>query len=899
MLSALNLMATAQPSQQRSSTASVSFGPLSIRKVPTFAHTVNVADVNNDGLNDLSIGTGYYLFEYAQNGFGSLNEPTMYRFGTVTCMDVNDLNGDGLPDIVVGGATSGESWNEDVDSIKVFFQTDTKNLRKGKTLYSSKGVAGVATGDFNNDGLNDIITGHWASDTIRVFYQRPYGRFDSSIVIPAHHTLAASASLVAGDFNSDGLLDVIQNSSSSWTGISFLAQQQDGSLQYAGSYQSQYPLGQLVAGDFNHDGRMDVAGSYPYNYPIAAIYVFLQDSSGQILNTPTIYPTFHIPYQIQAGDFDSDGLTDLAVIHAGWERISIYRQNTGGAFDAPLAMNTPYINIVPGGLAVGDINNDGRSDLSIVDAGGWGLMMYLNQSTQAIARKSVVNGSLESSRIDRRIPIVGSKHAGSSTKFASFSSSSRFVEQSTLSPVVPDIYDVNGQKMNRSAHRNSDPQHAETMTSKYPKISLNDAKETDNLGAQIQSVLADTIQFVYDSVRFGMAAPNCVSITDLNNDGRNDIVITINTPHEASNHPFFIYYQDSLGKTIGPTEYGKALMVTSMVAGDLNNDNLSDLILADRGRVRIIYQSPSGVLSEGAIQNVDAGIQGVNMGDLNSDGLTDIVLSYILKPYMRVYYQGPSGVFDSTRTFATNKLIDNYSDYAVEVGDVNGDGRMDIAAPLSFNSPGSYIVVFPQDNLGKFPEIPLFYEALEIPDVMEAGDFDLDGKSDLVVRTKWYPYFTVYHQNVMGGFDRLNKYGASSGNSSPTGIAVGDLNHDGKPDLAYVAPSGGFVTMINRTRTITDVFESHTTPSEFTLLQNYPNPFNPTTSISYTVPHQADVHLEIFDLLGKNILTVVNQTQQAGQYTVPVNMNHLSSGIYIYRLRVGEQKFTRKMVFVK
>ena len=199
MLSALTIMADAQSKWQYASSMAISFGPLSIRDVPTFAHTVSAADINNDGVNDLTIGTGYYLFEYIQNGFGTLNEPAMYRFGTVTCMDVKDLNGDDLPDIVVGGATSGESWNEDVDSIKVFFQTDTKNLRKGKTLYSSKGVSALATGDFNNDGFADIITGHWASDTIRVFYQRPYGQFDSSVVIPAYHTLAASASLVTGE----------------------------------------------------------------------------------------------------------------------------------------------------------------------------------------------------------------------------------------------------------------------------------------------------------------------------------------------------------------------------------------------------------------------------------------------------------------------------------------------------------------------------------------------------------------------------------------------------------------------------------------------------------------------------------------------------------------------------
>ena len=88
-------------------------------------------------------------------------------------------------------------------------------------------------------------------------------------------------------------------------------------------------------------------------------------------------------------------------------------------------------------------------------------------------------------------------------------------------------------------------------------------------------------------------------------------------------------------------------------------------------------------------------------------------------------------------------------------------------------------------------------------------------------------------------------------------------------------------------------------PNNYFLCQNFPNPFNPSTTIKYSIPKAENVTLKIYDVLGRQIKTLVNEKKPAGNYTVEYNGNNLPSGIYFYQIQAGNFIETKKMLLLK
>lgn len=151
------------------------------------------------------------------------------------------------------------------------------------------------------------------------------------------------------------------------------------------------------------------------------------------------------------------------------------------------------------------------------------------------------------------------------------------------------------------------------------------------------------------------------------------------------------------------------------------------------------------------------------------------------------------------------------------------------------------------------------------------------------------------------------KLSNSSGDASVSSIAVlnGNVNvlwrdtRDGNWEIYYKrfvnAPKGNPTGITNNNSGI---------PNEFSLSQNYPNPFNPTTSIKFDLPKTGFVTLSIYDMLGREVKSLVNENMSAGSYTVNWNVHQggsatFSSGIYFYKIQAGEFTEVKKMTLLK
>lgn len=135
---------------------------------------------------------------------------------------------------------------------------------------------------------------------------------------------------------------------------------------------------------------------------------------------------------------------------------------------------------------------------------------------------------------------------------------------------------------------------------------------------------------------------------------------------------------------------------------------------------------------------------------------------------------------------------------------------------------------------------------------------------------------------------------------------LSSINTDsGKVVLSKIIPDGGIAALTKLN--ITGIEDEHLQPLAFELYQNYPNPFNPTTTIQYQIPaspksspkERTFVTLKVYDILGSEVTTLVNEEQAAGYKEVKFNASTLSSGIYIYRLTAGNFISVKKMSLTK
>jgi len=356
--------------------------------VGSWPEAVAIGDVNNDGRNDVVLTTSKYfdpdndnhIFVFLQTPEGTLSGPVKYPAGNGESIDIADLNNDGKNDVVV--TTS--------NAIGVFLQRQDGSLNPMISYPSNHSnptnTYKVRTGDFNHDGLTDVVSIDWGSrsDDVDIYVQNDTGTLNPPVTYRVLH--AGYDDLEVGDVNDDGLTDIIVMSGQSYAydNIGILIQTSEGLFDTPVYYDIGLNANTrgVAVGDVNNDSLEDIVVTYGGNKPSSFISVF-QQSNTQTLGPPVPYSSYDIPESVEIADVNQDGQNDVIVLHGGWMKMGVYLQKPDGALDTELLFPIPYASHYnPHGLAVGDLNADGSPDIAIADYNN-GLVLLYNASVVA------------------------------------------------------------------------------------------------------------------------------------------------------------------------------------------------------------------------------------------------------------------------------------------------------------------------------------------------------------------------------------------------------------------------------------------------------------------------------------------------------------------------------------
>jgi len=139
----------------------------------------------------------------------------------------------------------------------------------------------------------------------------------------------------------------------------------------------------------------------------------------------------------------------------------------------------------------------------------------------------------------------------------------------------------------------------------------------------------------------------------------------------------------------------------------------------------------------------------------------------------------------------------------------------------------------------------------------------------------------------------------STGQSAPNYFRASDPGCGGTNVPIDVSSYMHLVMSVTGNEVVSEVNDEILTPFKFELLQNYPNPFNPSTTIQFQVPNSSFVNLKVYDVLGNEVVTLVNEGKTTGSYEVNFDIKGLSSGIYFYTINAGSFVETKKMILLK
>jgi hypothetical protein len=292
-----------------------------------------------------------------------------------TFMAVADFNRDGIPDLATVDETSA--------TLSVLLGDGSGGFTPAPGSPFGTGVLprSVAAGDFNGDGIPDLAVANYGDGTVTVLLGNGSGGFNAASASPV--SLGTSPfSIAVGDFNGDGIQDLVTGNVATNNVTVMLGNGQGGFTAATGS---PFTVGSgadslvvAAVGDFNGDGKQDLAG---INSASNDLTVLLGNGSGGF--TPAIGSPLAAgssPQAVVVGDFNGDGIQDLAIANADSDNVTVLLGNGAGGFTE--AAGSPFMvsMFLPSSLVAGDFNGDGITDLAVAVSSGTTTILLGNGS---------------------------------------------------------------------------------------------------------------------------------------------------------------------------------------------------------------------------------------------------------------------------------------------------------------------------------------------------------------------------------------------------------------------------------------------------------------------------------------------------------------------------------------
>lgn len=532
----------------------------------------------------------------------------------------------------------------------------------------------------------------------------------------------------------------------------------DGTFQAPTRYTMSGTPNSVAVGDFNGDGKVDAAtANSSGNVTVRFGY-----GTGK-LKPAVNYPACGQAFDLVAADLDGNGKLDLAV-SSGGAALCVLRNNGNGTFQAPVFSSTANPSSFALGIVAGDFNGDGRVDLATADWTAQALSVFLGngdgslQAAVSVAAGHEV-GRLAAADLDRdgiQDLVVGD--AGSAGLALILGNG----DGTFQAPVLQASGNGSGCLTTGDFDADGD---VDIATSNFA-------------GSDMTVLLGDGNATFQIADQHGLpSSPRAIVAAPLDGDATQDLVVV------TASFGYHVLAGHGDGTFSAPEDHALGVGVDSVASADFNGDGHLDVVLANEGSERpsVLLGGAGGAL--GAAVNLPACGQGeaemttVTTGDFNADGHPDVVALF------KGYGAGKAYVFlgNGDGTFQAPLLTSapSSSGNSMAVGDLDGDGKLDLVVVGSSSSKASVLL---GNGNGTF-KTAVRYTVSSTPYGVALGDMNGDGKLDVVVASYGGNAVDVLLGNGNGTLLPKATYSAP-GQSKAHSVALGDFNGDGKLDVA-------------------------------------------------------------------------------------------------------------------